>query len=254
MKLRYITCSDPREYNSLQNIVDLAKMPHAEIAVQCHPSKMSKGMPRNMWFDDLVRLAFHIDMNLAIHINKEWADSMCVHGKIPNEIFTWMALERFETNQPIIKRIQLNMPQDTANHINTYEVAKLINDFPNREFIFQYNNKTKNAIRKLHETGAEFSLLFDASGGNGIAPESWQKPVYKIHPMGYSGGISPDNVIENLNKISMVVPQNNKIWIDAEGKLKSVNPAYCDLSPRFDYTKASEYVKRANAWQNQKTK
>ena len=83
MKLRYITCSDPREYNSLQNIVNLAKMPHAEIAVQCHPSKMSKGMPRNMWFDDLVRLAFHIDMNLAIHINKEWADSMCVHGKNP---------------------------------------------------------------------------------------------------------------------------------------------------------------------------
>ncbi|MFQ6703913.1 MAG: hypothetical protein ACLRFP_02410 [Alphaproteobacteria bacterium] len=41
MKLKYITCSDPREHNSIKSIMELARMPNAEIAVQCHPSKMS---------------------------------------------------------------------------------------------------------------------------------------------------------------------------------------------------------------------
>lgn len=32
MKLRYITCSDPREHNSIKSIIDLAHLPHAEVA------------------------------------------------------------------------------------------------------------------------------------------------------------------------------------------------------------------------------
>ena len=91
MKLRYITCSDPREHNSIQDMVDLAKLPHAEIAVQCHPSKMSAGMPRNVWFNDVLRVARNErNMNLAIHINMEWADSICAKGVIPDIILNWI--------------------------------------------------------------------------------------------------------------------------------------------------------------------
>jgi len=243
MKLRYITCSDPREQNSLESIVNLAKLPHAEVAVQCHPSKMDYAMPRNRWFDYLVRLALYTDMNLAIHINNEWSKDICANGKIPEIILDWITLEK-ATNQPVIKRIQLNMSEETAQNIKQHALAQIIHDFPNQEFILQYNNKTKVAVEKLHQTGAKFSLLFDASGGRGVAPNSWQKPIYDEHPMGYSGGMSPENVMQNLNDINMLVPQNRVIWIDAEGKLKPEGEKYMDVS------KAMRYVKLANSWQH----
>lgn len=248
MKLRYITCSDPREHNTLNEIVELAKLPHAEIAVQCHPSKMSAGMPRNVWFNDVLRVARNErNMNLAIHINMEWADSICAKGVIPDIILNWMQITRL-FNKPIIKRVQLNMPWATAININPDAVAQIIHDFPKHEFIFQYNKNTKDAIEKLHQTGAKFSLLFDASGGKGIAPSAWQKPVYETHPMGYSGGISPENVVDNLEKINCLVPENQKIWIDAEGKLKSGEKTETE-KPKFDVELAKLYVTRANNWQ-----
>ena len=263
MKLRYITCSDPRENNKISDIVELAKLPNAEIAVQCHPSKMLAGQPRNVWFNKLLRVARNeVDMNLAIHINKEWADSICAHGRIPDIISQWINLKT-STGKPVIKRIQLNMPQTTAKNIDVNGIVMMLHYFHNRKFIFQYKDSNVDAISSLHRVvnafnksvcenqQLNFSLLFDASGGRGIAPKEWREPVYKEHPMGYSGGMSPDNVVENLNKINTVVPQKREIWVDAEGKLKSPQQlpdgTYKDL---FDVNLARLYVERANEWNN----
>ena len=249
MKLRYITCSDPRENNSTKSILDLAHLPRAEIAVQCHPSKMSEGMPRNQWFNKLLCEANMTDnVNLAIHINYEWVNDICAAGKVPEIIVNWLKIER-TFNKPLIKRVQLNMPKATADNINTESLAQTIHDFKNQEFIFQYNDKTKDAIERLHRTGAKFSLLFDASGGNGKAPTSWQAPVYETHPMGYSGGMSPQNVVRNLREIEKLVPENKFIWIDAEGRLKSNDLFY--EKPVFDVNLARAYIERANLWQKQ---
>ena len=55
MQLKYITCSDPREFNDAYKIIDLTQIsPRVEIAVQMHPSKASPGMPRYEWFGKLV--------------------------------------------------------------------------------------------------------------------------------------------------------------------------------------------------------
>ena len=249
MKLRYITCSDPRENNSINSIIDLAYMPNVEIAVQCHPSKMSEGMPRNVWFNKLLHAANQeAELNLAIHINCEWANDICANGKIPDTILNWMQIELYHKH-PLIRRIQLNMPKATAENINAGALAKIIHDFPNNEFIFQYNDNTKEAIEKLHKTKAKFSLLFDASGGNGKIPVSWQAPIYENHPMGYSGGMSPYNVVTNLRAISALVPDDRKIWVDAEGKLKS--QTLFEEKPQFDVDLARAYVERANLWQKQ---
>lgn len=250
MKLRYITCSDPRENNSVKSVIDLAYMPRAEIGVQCHPTKMSEGMPRNVWFNELLHEAAQgARLNLAIHINCEWADSICAKGIIPDIILKWMQIE-FCYNRPLVRRIQLNMPKTTAQNINADALAQIIHDFPNNEFILQYNNNTKDAVEKLHQTGANFSLLFDASGGNGKSPESWQAPVYENHSMGYSGGMSPYNVFRNLQAINALVPDDREIWVDAEGKLKS--QTLFDEKPQFDVNLAHAYVERANMWQKQR--
>ncbi|MBO7644955.1 MAG: hypothetical protein J6S57_01460 [Alphaproteobacteria bacterium] len=250
MYLRYITCSDPREHNKISEIIDLGCMPLAEVAVQCHPSKMSDGMPRNVWFRDLLHAAYNVpSFNLAIHINNEWANDICVKGEIPAVLKEWIYARNSQSN-PIIKRIQLNMPLETAQNINTSALAHIIAGMPRREFILQYNDKTKWAVEKLHQTNARFSLLFDASGGQGKQPESWQKPIYETHPTGYSGGISPDNVVHNLQLINTLVPKNTDIWIDAEGRLKSNDPF--DEKPKFDIKKAQLYVTHAKNWEKQR--
>lgn len=250
MNLRYITCSDPREHNSIKSIIELAKMPHAEIAVQCHPSKMSPGMPRNVWFENLLKEVVQLPrMNLAIHINSEWANDICVNGNIPYPLSAWFKVGN-KNEKPVVQRVQLNMPKATADNINIYHVAKIIDCYWDKEFIFQYNDKTKAAIQKLHDAGIKFSLLFDASGGNGIAPKSWEKPIYESHPMGYSGGMSAENVIGNLRKINTLVPKDDAIWIDAEGKLKS-NDLF-EEKAKFDVDLARAYITRANMWAKEK--
>ena len=253
MKLRYITCSDPREHNSIESIFKLAYMPHAEIAVQCHPSKMNSGLPRNVWFTNVLRESMHLSrpINLAIHINSEWANDICVNGKIPDIIAEWIKLQRH--NKPLISRIQINMPKETADNINPDYMAAIISwEFPKQEFIFQYNDKTKVAIEKLHKTLVPFSLLFDASGGRGVAPKSWEKPIYESHPMGYSGGMSPDNVIGNLRQINQILPNDYPTWIDAEGKLKDQTYDLFGEKPQFDADLARAYITRANMWLKEK--
>ena len=251
MKLRYITCSDPREHNSIESIFKLARMPHSEIAVQCHPSKMGDKMPRNIWFRELLRESKQLSrpINLAIHINSEWATDMCVYGILPPTILEWLRLKN-EHNNPIIRRVQINMPKETADSIYPYRIGNIICNFPKQEFIFQYNDKTKMAVQKLHDADIKFSLLFDASGGRGVAPKSWEKPIYESHPMGYSGGMSPDNVIGNLRQINKILPTDYPTWIDAEGKLKSNN--MFDEKPKFDVELARAYITRANIWEKQR--
>ena len=249
MKLRYITCSDPREHNPVKSIIDLAKMPNTEIAVQCHPSKMSDGMPRNVWFEKLLKETMQTkNIHLAIHINQQWAKAICVYGIIPDTIIEWIRLKN-EYNKPIIKRIQLNIPPQNAPDMQAGIMAQIIHSFPNQEFIFQYNDQTKEAIEKLHKTGVNFSLLFDSSRGNAIAPKTWEKPIYETHPMGYSGGMSAENVIGNLRKIERVVG-DKEIWIDAEGKLKSSD--LFEEKPKFDVDLARAYITRANMWAKEK--
>lgn len=63
------------------------------------------------------------------------------------------------------------------------------------------------------------SVLFDASGGNGISPDEWIAPLSGIS-CGYAGSIGPDNVANELTKIRSVAG-GISFWIDMEGKLRN---------------------------------
>ncbi|MFQ6739625.1 MAG: hypothetical protein ACLRFJ_03085 [Alphaproteobacteria bacterium] len=246
MQLKYITCSDPREFNDINDIIKLGQIsPLVEIAVQSHPSKMSPGMPRFQWFEELVlaaTLTKSSKINLAMHINQEYCDAICRLGKIPDEIKQFFDFTD-EQGNPIVKRIQLNMPADTAENANIRKLSELISSDSKHEFIFQYNDRTKNIVQDMDKAGIHFSVLYDASGGRGMAPNAWQKPVFQNHFQGYSGGMSPTNVVKNLTDInSVVLAQKRPIWIDAEGRLKQ--------DDKFNIALARNYVRHALAWQH----
>ena len=261
MKLKYITCSDPREFNDIHDIVSLAQTsPRTEIAVQAHPSKMSNGMPRNEWFRELLDFVQcdGYKINLAVHVNRDWCDEICRKGVIPKELKPFFDLCRNNNvYDGLVKRWQLNIPSDTVKKINFRALKRLFATHPEKEFIIQYNDKTSDSVAKLHNINARFSVLYDASGGRGILPKSWGAPLWSSVPQGYSGGLSPENVEENLSMISSraVCPharygKNNEviysleerfdIWIDAEGKLKT--------DDKFDIARARQYIMNAENW------
>lgn len=251
MNIRYITCSDPRNHNTHDEMFDLWKIdPRVEIAVQMHPGKVSPDTDRYKWIKQLVdKMSDDVTTkdvcNLAIHVNNDWCDEIC-NGTVPVALQPLFNADRFILQhitclQPVVKRIQLNMPQKTADNFNAQKLKNLIEYYEDKEFIIQYNARTQNAVQQLHKIGANFSLLFDASGGRGESPKSWQKPVYPyFHYQGYSGGMSPENVADNLTKISRVAGAHD-IWIDAEGKLKT--------DDKFDVARAKQYIQNALAWE-----
>lgn len=242
MKLETITCSDMREYNEIDDIIDLGKRyPMAEFAIQAHPSKFLGWMPRYIWFDTLAHAARVNDIKLAMHVNAEWRAEIS-RGNIPYEIkrmWDW----RRNNGKPVIGRVQVNI-NGGKDSFRFYadKVADIIRAYPDIEFIFQYTPRQRRRLKKLDSTGAEFSMLFDASGGRGISPKAWRAPVMENHKMGYSGGMGPDNVAENLSKINLVVPANRNIWIDAEGQLKDPD------TKQFDTRRAEQYIQNALGW------
>lgn len=252
MNIRYITCSDPRNHNTVYELCDLWDIdPRVEIAVQMHPNKVSPGTERYEWIKDVFHVLYGFPhKNLAIHVNNDWCDDIC-NGKIPDELK--MLFDAYNCSlQPIVGRIQLNMPQKTADNFNPAKLNRIINEYKNKEFIIQYNARTQNAVQQLHKIGANFSLLFDASGGRGESPKSWQKPVYPVfHQQGYAGGLKPENVDTELDKIAKVAAQF-PTWIDAEGGLQTPTG---ELKPDgtpiklFDAARAAAYIKNALAWE-----
>lgn len=247
MKLRYITCSDPRENVPVEALLRLSQ--HAsvvEIAVQAHPSKMSIGMPRNQWFNRLLKetLCMPKAPNLAVHVNMEWCDNFC-KGVIVPEIKDWLFLTR-TNGTPVIRRWQINIYGSKTKNFYAEEIAKLLNEFPDNEFIFQYGNSEYHRMKNLDKTGAKFSILYDTSGGKGELAKTWSSPLFENHFQGYAGGLSPENVTENLGKIARAAGTRTDIWIDAEGKLK--NPE----TKIFDINRAKQYINAALKWQNSK--
>ena len=247
MNIEYITCSDMREHNDIDEIISLGKKyPMAEFAIQAHPSKFSQHMSRYVWFDTLVHAARVNKMNLAMHVNAEYRTELCF-GNIPYSLRRLWEIRR-DDNTPVISRVQVNI-NGGNDKFDFYpdKVANIIRAYPGIKFIFQYAPAQYERIRQLAKQNVPFALLYDVSGGEGkLSRDSWGGIILPAHQTGYAGGLSPDNVVENLNYINTLLPANYDTWIDAEGKLKSPDDNGKKL---FDTTLAEKYIVRAIAWQ-----
>lgn len=251
MNLRYITCSDLREDVPMHQVIKLLDTsPKVELGIQAHGSAMSFCAPRYQWLNQLLAMSALIDrpFNIAIHVNYDWCSQMASAGANkemwPQEIQNLFARQD-KFGGPLIRRWQLNIG-DYTHGVAGVGLARICDAFPDREFIFPYNanNPVTREIEKLNKLAkGNFSLLYDSSYGAGICPATWNPPVYQNRPMGYAGGLSPDNVAANLEKIAAVCPENYTTWIDAEGKL--MRPG----TRQFDVARALQYVSSALDWE-----
>ncbi len=101
---------------------------------------------------------------------------------------------------------------------------KAVDDFiwkhPNKEFIFQYDGANTYQIEHLMQHGREnISTLFDMSHGAGVLPGEWPEHIDGLK-CGYAGGLSPENLENELIKISRAAGEENP-WIDIETHVRS---------------------------------
>lgn len=104
-----------------------------------------------------------------------------------------------------------------------------------KEIIFQFDGANRPIIDLALEKGVNCSTLFDMSHGAGILPKDWLEPVKGIR-CGYAGGLSPDNVVQQIKLIESKVGEY-ELWIDMETQIRS----HSDL--QFDLTKVVSVLK-----------
>lgn len=119
----------------------------------------------------------------------------------------------------------------------------------NQQVIFQHDGVNSDIMlscvgRHVHDEhdGLNIAALYDLSHGGGVLPEKWDHPLAKTAiPCGFAGGLSPDNVASQIEKILEVMGEAD-FWIDAETHLRS------DDDRKFDLAKVLHFLEAAKPY------
>lgn len=114
-------------------------------------------------------------------------------------------------------RVQLNFNQ-RRKPVPIPMLERLAIDRPTTSFILQYNDANQELVDYLQHLTGSFSVLHDASGGNGAHPEQWPAIVPGFNT-GYAGGLGSATLPADLRAIAAAAGQA-RIWIDMESSLR----------------------------------
>ena len=115
----------------------------------------------------------------------------------------------------MFNRIQLNI-SNIASLNKGKGFSKEIKFIKHKRFIIQISPDS-SAIYNFYKKRTNVAGFQDGSGGLGISPDAWlpsDEPFF-----GYGGGLGPDNVEREIQKIMEI--NKNPFWIDMEAKLRT---------------------------------
>lgn len=183
--------------------------------------------PSADWLARLRKIAPKLP-NLCAHLCGTWVRNIVLEGAP-----TWWS--KYEPLPPIFKRVQLNFHGQFHKAGKEFVPALKRLALIHEGFILQHDGVNDETIKTL---GADLPVapLFDRSGGAGVLPEAWPKPIWSYQ--GYAGGLSPENVEDELHRI-LDVAGESRIWIDVETRVRSEEDAL------FDLAKVETFLKRA---------
>ena len=169
-----------------------------------------------------------------------------------NHVKTFLVEEAFVYSKRC-RRLQLN----TGGKPHYFDVRTLrhnvreANACRNQQVIFQYDRVNTNALLACvgrHVTDSyshlDIAALYDLSHGEGRLPDGWEKPLPNVR-CGYAGGLSPENVAQQLDEISRVAG-DAPFWIDAETHLRSRSLQFDD--DVFDLDRVRHFLEAARPY------
>lgn len=165
-------------------------------------------------------------LNLALHLCGKWTKNILTDGNL-------------DIKFDFFNRYQVNFNfMHTKHDLNNYK--KLVENFPDKTFILQYNASNEAYINKIISEidTKNTNILYDSSGGRGTEIKDIQAPHTNIYT-GYSGGLNPDNInaiCENIFNYK----DNTEVWIDMESGVRT--------DDEFDLDKVREVLKCVNSW------
>ena len=202
------------------------KFPFVEWAILI--SRKSIGQhrfPPMHWIKELLRLnnesILHNkgSLNLSLHLCGSYvsellaADSDFIDGEL-DEI--WNAFSR----------VQINTHGE--KHFIDRDFTDILNQYPDKEFIFQYDLVNTFMLELAMEAGVNCSALFDLSHGTGVLPDQWPALLEGVK-CGYAGGISPENIKQVCTDVSKITG-DVETWIDMETHVRSLDNKQFDIA------------------------
>ncbi len=198
----------------------------------------SSRFPSREWLRQMLERRGTSSMPFAGHICGSWVREILM-GRWPYQELTDIHPDFMSPG--VFDRFQLNthaQPHE-VDHEGLSDVLTGLSE-TGHSIIFQYDNvNTRMVDRAIKDGHSNISALFDLSHGAGILPDEWPAPLQI--PCGYAGGLSPENVAGQLQKLEPVVGATH-IWIDAETHLRS------DADRAFDLKKVVKFLEAAEPW------
>jgi phosphoribosylanthranilate isomerase len=154
-----------------------------------------------------------LPMHLSVHYCGESLKRLLKNSKFDPEVISGHVPP---------ERMQLNLGYVTEE--TERQVVMALMQYRELEVILPLKDSTK-ALTKYSIKHRNLSFLFDSSGGNGISPEAWPRPVTGVK-VGYAGGLGPTNIKEELEKMNEVVGEGY-VWVDMENNVRT--GSYLDL-------------------------
>lgn len=196
------------------NMLKLPKGVEIGILFSANPKERPRYPERNIILGMQSILAYH-GFRRALHVCGSAARRMLLEGTM----FDILNVERIQVN----------------GRVSVEELSAICRKYTKWEIITQHTRE--NSVL-LDERWPNHSVLVDASGGRGISPREWERPITDKR-VGYAGGLGPDNIVEEVEKIRSVASEN--FWIDMENKLRDEN----DL---FSVEKANAVASLCKEW------
>ncbi len=192
--------------------------------------------PSKLWLQKLAELNKNssVKLNLAGHICGRWTTKLLL-GEFPS-----LGLIDGDLSE-MFDRYQINTHAE-FHKVDFDKLDVILNNLAshNISIIFQLDGVNDIMVPMWKRNHRNISGLFDLSHGAGILPTQWPKPIEGMY-CGYAGGLSPDNVNEQMDEI-LIATGDNKTWIDAETHLRSPD------NRSFSLYKVEQFLERSKKY------
>lgn len=215
-------------------------------------SKKQRGRPRYPSSDWLDVLGTDYHLLAEKHVPAQFSLHLC--GEYVRQLI--MGDDQFAQDLgsdllEVFKRIQVNTHGENLSW-QLDLLADVINEFPEKEFIFQLDgNGANEAMIKLLRFEFELknvSFLMDCSHGGGILPAQWCIPPVAEVSTGYAGGLGADNLEAQYALIKKAVEVRTDFtghwWMDMETKVRE----FVADHEVFSLEKVREVLEIAKIW------